>query len=216
MHLCFHVEDQSGRFLLEKLLPPIVSIRRDITYNIHHYRGLGSLPNNLRTDGQVPRLLLANLPKFLTGYSRTPGIDAVIVVADLDSEQRQVFLAKLRDIAVRCGAQHIAHFCLAVEEIEAWLLGDLEAVLAAYPHAKRAVLDKYQQDSVCGTWELLGDAVHPGGIKALKKLPYPEVGRLKCEWASRIGEHMDVTANRSPSFQTFRAKIAQLMEPATP
>ena len=41
-------------------------------------------------------------------------------------------------------------------------------VKSAYPNAKDAVLNSYVQDSICGTWEVLADAVHPGGSQLLK------------------------------------------------
>ena len=43
----------------------------------------------------------------------------------------------------------------AIEESEAWLLGDREALIAAYPDINLEILDTYVQDSQCGTWELL-------------------------------------------------------------
>lgn len=55
------------------------------------------------------------------------------------------------------------------EEIEAWLLGDRHALLSAYPHAKMHVLNTYVQDSICGTWEVLADAVYPGGTSKLSR-----------------------------------------------
>ncbi len=58
-------------------------------------------------------------------------------------------------------------FCLAIEEGEAWLLGDLDAVRTAYPGARKAVLDEDVSDSRCGTWEVLADAVYPGGCTEL-------------------------------------------------
>ena len=60
-------------------------------------------------------------------------------------------------------------FCLAIEEGEAWLLGDIPAIKKAYPQARDAVLNGYGNDSICGTWELLADAVVRGGSTALDK-----------------------------------------------
>ena len=48
---------------------------------------------------------------------------------------------------------------MAIEEGEAWLLGDIPAIQSVYPNAKNAVLNGYENDSICGTWEKLADAV---------------------------------------------------------
>ncbi|MDM8523023.1 hypothetical protein QUF80_06575 [Desulfococcaceae bacterium HSG8] len=77
---------------------------------------------------------------------------------------------------------------------------------SAYPKARSYVLDSYIQDSVCGTWEKLADAVYPGGSEALKKTGWPKMGQAKCEWAGRIEN------NFSRSFQAFRNGMRRLAE----
>ena len=72
------------------------------------------------------------------------------------------------------------------------------------------LLDRYEQDSICGTWEVLANAAHPGGAAGLRAAGYPETGRVKCEWAARITPHMDVDRNRSKSFQVFRDGVRSL------
>ena len=109
-----------------------------------------------------------------------------------------------------CNPAPVTLFRIAIEESEAWLLGDPDAVMAAYPNARRAVLDRYVQDSVCGTWEALADAVHPDGAARLKRLGYPAAGAAKSEWAEKIAPHMDVERNRSKSFQVFRDGVRRL------
>ena len=86
-------------------------------------------------------------------------------------------------------------FCIAVEEMEAWLLGDSEALLKAYPMAKRQLMQKYVQDSVIGTWEYLADIVYKGGLQALKRnaSSYYEIGQFKCECAKNIGKLLDIS-----------------------
>lgn len=67
----------------------------------------------------------------------------------------------------------------------------------------------YEQDSICGTWEVLADVVYPGGKAKMKKtcLAYGEIGKIKSEWAVNIGRHMDWDNNKSPSFQFFTSEI---------
>ena len=104
------------------------------------------------------------------------------------------------------------HFVrLAIEEMESWFLGDRQALLAAYPKAKTDVLHRYKQDSVCGTWELLADALHPGGMAAILKAGWPLPGQVKHEWVEKIAPRMNVEHNLSPSFCKFREGLRRLV-----
>jgi len=101
-------------------------------------------------------------------------------------------------------------FRLAIEEMEAWLLGDRDAIVKAFPRAKMNALHSYRQDSICGTWEMLADALFPGGASAPKAEGYPRIGEEKCRWASLIGRHLDFEANLSPSLRAFRFGLLKL------
>ena len=102
-------------------------------------------------------------------------------------------------------------FRLAIEEMEAWYFGDRTALLAAYPHARRETLERYGQDEVCGTWELLAEALVPGGSAALKKAGWPLPGQIKCDWAQQIGPRLDPGRNVSPSFAKLREGLERLI-----
>ncbi len=213
MHIEVLVEDASGAKLVDIVLPSIVGAQGSPhTWRIHRYKGIGRLPPGLspRSD-PAKRALLDQLPRLLAGYGRTPGIDAVVVVLDSDSRDCKVFLKEMRDLLSKCSPAPNALFRLAIEEVEAWLLGDREALLTAYPRARRDVLFHYRQDSVCGTWELLADAVHPGGSTAILSAGWPLPGQIKHEWVERIGPHMDVEHNQSPSFGKFRDGVRRLV-----
>jgi len=124
------------------------------------------------------------------------------------------FKNKLLDLLSNCNPAPMTLFRIAVEEMEAWLLGCRGAVTTAYPKARKHILAGYKQDSVCKTWELLADAIHKGGATALKKEGWPAPGRAKCEWARQIAPHIDVDANKSPSFGVFRDGIRRLAKVA--
>ncbi|GEO82563.1 hypothetical protein [Pararhodospirillum oryzae] len=211
MHLEILVEDQSGKIALETIIPKIVGPQgTPHTWKITAYKGIGGLPKDLgKQKDPRKRILLDRLPALLRGYGKAfRGYPAlVIVVCDLDRRDESAFRAELEAVWQDCDPHPPTLFCLAIEEGEAWLLGDREAVLAAYPEARTGVLDAYQQDSVCGTWELLADAIHPGGAAALKRLGFPPTGEAKCAWARTIPPHMDMDRNRSPSFCRFRDGI---------
>jgi hypothetical protein len=180
LHLEILVEDQSGSIAVGLLLDKILEPFRDmVTYQIHSYKGIGRIPANLmhRPDPQK-RILLEQLPKLLRGYGRSlQWTDAaVLVVLDLDRQNCIEFKRELCDLLNSCNPRPNALFRIAVEEIEAWLLGDRKAVIKAYPDAKANVLQNYRQDSICDTWEKLADAVCEGGSQKLKESGYPLIG----------------------------------------
>jgi hypothetical protein len=216
MHFEVLVEDQSGKIALEGLLPKIIG--KDHSFKITAYKGVGRFRKNMRdTRNAAKRILLDNLPKLLKGYGRTFAeypddySAAVILVCDLDDKCLAAFRQELIAILNACNPQPETRFCIAIEEGEAWLLGDMDALKAAYPNAKDNILGKYVQDDICGTWELLADAVCPGGAKLLKEAGWQAVGAEKSNWAKHITPHMDVKKNLSPSFSYFRQKLLELM-----
>ena len=219
MHFEILVEDHSGKKSLDILAKKIVGSSH--TFRVIAYKGLGGLPKNLTTaPGAGNRQLLVNLPKLLRGYGKTyAGCSenypaAVIVVCDLDDKCLKVFRQQLYGILSNCNPKPLARFCIAIEEGEAWLLGDIPAIKSAYPKAKDRVLKAYKNDSVCGTWEYLADAVYPGGEEALAKEGWQGVGREKSRWAEKIAPRMDVESNKSPSFHYFKNTLQRLSKQA--
>lgn len=215
MHFEILVEDQSGKRMLELLLPKLISAGH--TTRIHPYKGVGRLPKGLRPGSDADkRILLDQLPKILQGLGKTfagygPNFAAcVVVVIDIDSHPLKAFTNELQAVVQNCRPAPITKFCVAVEEGEAWLLGDQHAIITAYPRAKVAVLKTYRQDSICGTWEVLADAVHPGGASALKAQGWQAAGAAKSDWAKAITPHLEVVGNKSPSFQHFCTTVRTL------
>lgn len=211
MHLEFLVEDKSGQVLLEILLPKLLGGH---SFRVHSYKGVGRLPNDLHTTADPSRrILLAQLPRLVAGYRRTPAIDAVVVVCDVDRTPCAELLEDLNALTAGTVPPPRFLFRLAIEELEAWLLGDREALYRAFPKAKRRPIETYIQDSICGTWEVLADAVHHGGSAALKKAGWQEIGRAKSEWAASIGPHLDPERNLSTSFGKFCSGLRRLTSP---
>src|ERR1035438_8391038 len=215
MHVEILVEDLSGKKALDVLVPKIIGDQD--TFRVHFYKGVGRIPKNMK-DAADPskRIMLANLPKLLKGYGRTfEGYPptyraAVVLVCDLDDKDLKSFLGELKGILDSCQPKPAARFCLAIEEGEAWLLGDMPAILAAYPNADNDVLASYVNDSICGTWEKLADAVYSGGAKVLSLKGWQAVGAEKARWADDISPRMDIESNKSPSFCSFRDGIRSL------
>lgn len=215
MHLEVLVEDVSGKRMLDHLVPKILGSSH--TFKVISYKGIGRIPKSL-SPGSDPnkRILLDQLPRLLAGYGRTfAGYGptyraAVIVVCDLDHKRRAAFEDELKAVATQAHPCPEHAFCIAIEEGEAWYLGDLSAIKLAYPHAKEAVLTGYVNDSICGTWELLANAIHPGGAEALKAKGWQEVGAEKSKWAETITPKMVLAENLSPSFNKFVTTLEQI------
>ncbi len=214
MHFEILVEDRSGSLLVDAVLPKILGPNgQPHTWRLHPYKGIGHLPRDLRPDGNpAHRQLLEQLPRLLRGYGRSlqNTESAVVVVVDADRTDCRGLKTELLALLADCQPRPTTLFRIAVEETEAWLLGDRSALERAYPKAKAAVLDGYVPDAVCGTWELLADAVFPGGTKRLKPQGYARIGQEKCAWAREIGGRLDVEENHSPSFRAFRDGLRRL------
>lgn len=219
MHFEILTEDVSSKRSLDILIPKIIDISRN-TFRVIAYRGLGlgGIPKNLkpRTDASK-RILLDQLPKLIRGYGNSlkqlPGGGMLVVLCDLDQRDRHGFLHELQNLLAQCHPQPDTRFALAIEEYEAWYLGDFTAILAAYPRAKQNVLKAYVNDSICGTWELLAEAIHPGGSKPLIEAGYRASGQVKSRWAETITPHMEVERNTSPSFRHMAAMLSSATSP---
>lgn len=215
MHFQFLVEDRSSTELINILMDKIVSTNPDVTFNCKGFRGIGGFALKKTVKETKTGKLLNDLATYLRGFNRSlQGISAtIIVVLDNDDRNIEMFREELENVASQnmILVDHV--FCVAIEEVEAWLLGDQGALLTAYPSAKTQVLRGYHQDSICGTWELLADVVYPGGMAKIRKdkLSYMEIGKLKAEWAKNIGIHMNLQKNVSPSFNYFMQQIKSRM-----
>ena len=131
---------------------------------------------------------------------------AIIVVLDNDKRDPEVFRQELENVAKETVKLTDCVFCVAVKEMEAWLLGDENAIWEAYPSAKKKFLRDYEQDGICDTWQILANTVYPGGLSELQKKSqnrYSEIGKAKCEWADKIGVNLVLEENISPSFRFF-------------
>ena len=213
MHFEVLAEDKSVSISLEFILEKILGQNGEVhSWKIHPYKGIGHMPKDLRgVPNPINRLLLDNLPRLLRGYGRSLNKScAVVVVVDSDDRDCIAFKQELLGVLNLCNPRPYTLFRIAIEESEAWLLGDPAAVQAAYPHVRNVVLNQYVQDSICGTWEILADAVHPGGSNQLKKLGYPAAGIAKCDWARQIAPYLDVDQNLSDSFRVFRDGLIKL------
>ena len=214
MHFEILIEDISGKTALEILVPKIIDTEQH-TFKIHSYKGAGRIPKDLKPKSDPKkRVLLDQLPRLIQGYGRTFAVtpnyfNVLLVVCDLDDRCLKAFRKELFDCVDNCNPKPEIYFCIAIEEGEAWYLGDLEAVKKAYPSAKFGILNAYRNDSICDTWEKLADAIFVGGSAKLSKVS-GQIGKEKIIWAHKISPHMDVDKNLSQSFCYFRDKLRYL------
>jgi hypothetical protein len=215
VHFEILVEDQSGKKALDILVPKIIG--NNHTFKVIAYKGIGRIPTGMNSKTDVSkRIILDNLPRLLNGYGKTwqnyPADyrTAVFLVCDLDDKCIKTFRQELYNILNACNFKPEARFCLAIEEGEAWFLGDIPAIKKAYPEAKEVILKAYVNDSICGTWEHLANAVYKGGSNALATKGWQAIGTEKCQWAEKISPHMDVKNNTSPSFCYFQGRLLEL------
>lgn len=207
MRLHVLVEGESEEALLQgwlrRFLPPSHS------FVVLRHRGKGRLP---RDPVKVPDIrregLLDQLPAKLRAYGRelNPATDRVLVLVDADDDPCSDLKQRLLEVLESCDPRPVVLFRLAIEETEAFYLGDPAAIRKAFPQARLQRMKSYIQDSICGTWELfqrvIGDPVED-----------------KVEWAERMAPHLGTdwqgkNANRSPSFrQLCRGLLSLAGEP---
>lgn len=216
MHFEFLVEGQAELTALSILMSRILGdYDQPHTWKIHKHRGIGRIPDDPRAKpNKHDQTLLHNLPSKLRAYG-DEGRDDIVVVVLVDLDDRPdcgSFKSDLAQLLDYCHQQPKTLFRIAIEELEAWFLGDQNAIKQAYPDARQQVLDAYVQDSQCGTWEKLAEAIYPGGLAALGQHGKRSVRILEQKkiWAKEICLLLDVQTNQSPSFQMFRDGVRRM------
>lgn len=216
MYYQFLIEDKSSELLIDVLMKKFTLLYPETTYNCKSFHGIGGFSKKNTVKETKTGHLLNDLATYLRGFNKSlqsfPSV--IVVVLDNDDHNTQELQDSLESVATQnmIDVDHV--FCIAVEEVEAWLLGDESAITAAYPNVKLPVLHSYEQDSICGTWEKLADAIYPGGYAKLIKnaVSYAEIGRIKAEWSKNIGAYMEFDSNKSPSFNFFFSEIKKRAE----
>lgn len=211
MYFQFLTEDKSTNILVNHVMKKLSEKHEEkmTIWNIKSFSGIGHLPSKGNALERKTGKLLNDLPMYLRAFNKVlrDMRDSVLIIV-LDNDKRDVrqFREELNDVAVFNNISCDYVFCIAVKELEAWMLGDEEAIKEAYPDAKMQHIKRYYQDGICETWEVLADIVYPHGHAKLKKNAggsYSLIGKMKCEWADKIGSCMHLHENQSPSYKTF-------------
>jgi len=194
------VEEPSAEAALQILLPKILPA--EVSFSIHPHQGKADL--------------LGSLPQRLKGYnSWIPRDYRIVVLVDADREDCRILKRRLEQAARGAGlvtrsASRSPSFQvvnrLAVEELEAWFFGDVDAIAAAYPRVPRSLAQKAPFRNP--------DQIRGGTCEALERVlqragHFPG-GLAKIEAARAIARHMDPQRNRSRSFQIFRDALREI------
>lgn len=218
MHFQFLVEDMSGGIFIKHVMEKLKEENSEFTYDCKTFKGIGGFRKSGKVNDIKTNKLLDDLVIYLKGFDKSlHGIDAaIIVVLDNDKRETAVFNEQLKYQAAMAMVLIDHVFCIAVEEMEAWLLGDKTALHKAYPDVREAILKESVQDSICGTWEVMANAVFKGGIKKFRKEcpTFREVGKYKAEWAEQVGKYIKLDNNCSPSFQFFVSELRRRLKTA--
>ena len=202
MQVEFLLEEESAEDALRQLLPRLLP-----PHYIPRFRSLGGW-----------QALLDNLPTLLRGYRKRmaqPGQQALRIVVLLDAdgvaERRLTALedaAKAAELTtfrqVPEGSDFQVFNALAIQELEAWFLGDRDAIMVAYAKVKPHHFKGIDREP----------EFHPKPNdvlwRILKAAGLYTAGKRKREWAETIAPHLDPARNTSASFRYFCQGLAQL------
>ena len=195
MHIEFLVEEESAEVALYNLVPEIIGSA--ISFDVHVFQG--------------KRDLLNQLPRRLVGYSRwIPETWRIVVLVDEDRQDCHSLKHELDQAARRAGfaTRSVVNpnqsfqvlNRVAIEELEAWFFGDVEALRRAYPRIPQHLASRRGYRNP--------DAIRGGTREALerelKRVGYFSGGMPKIEVARTVSAFMNPDRNGSRSFQVFR------------
>ncbi|NEP00260.1 MAG: DUF4276 family protein [Symploca sp. SIO2E9] len=207
MHIEFLVEELSAEVALVNLVPKILP--QEVTFKIHSFQG--------------KKNLLKKLPKRLQGYKQWLPLDwRIVILIDEDRQDCLELKSKLDKISSEAGlitksaalinSQFQVLNRLAIEELEAWFFGDVEAIIAAYPKVPSNLAQHRKYRNPDGIKGGTGEALE----KLLKQKGYHRGGLEKIKAAREISVNMDPQRNRSKSFQVFRDGLLSMVNYQSP
>lgn len=204
MHFEILVEERSCEIVLRNILKKFIGETH--TFKIYPHQGKPDLLNKL--------------PIKLRAYRKyIPEDWRIVVLIDQDNDDCNHLKTNLNQIADNAGfitktsanRANLPSFQvlnrIAIEELEAWYFGDIEALESAFPRLPKNLnqRSKYRiPDSIQDTCETLE--------RLLKRAEYYRSGLQKMDCAKKVSENMIPTRNRSKSFQVFMSGIQFLID----
>ncbi len=193
MHIKFFLEEPSAEEALRHILPKILSPH--VSCIFHAFEGKDDM--------------LEELPKHLKGHQWITEDWRIFVLIDEDRQNCHELKATLERAAYEAGFVTKSNAApnesfqvvnrLAIEELEAWFFGDVEAIHAAYPRIPINLQSKAKYRNP--------DTIRGGTYETLERLlirkNYYKERLSKVTVARNIAPHMEPSRNRSKSFQVF-------------
>ena len=187
------VEEPSMEAALRELMPRILQGRA-------HWK-----PINLGSKGKLLKALPARLRAYRKRIDQGENLK-IIVLVDRDHDDCERLKQRLETIArearlttkTAVNGQDEFHVItrIAIEELEAWFIGDIDALKAAFTSLKSVNFPgNFRNPDNGGTWERLHRFLKRQGIY---RNSYPKI-----EAARKIAAHLEPDRNRSRSFQCF-------------
>jgi len=191
MHVEIYAEEPSAKSALDIFVSRIIG--EEHSFVVHNFRN--------------KKQLLTEIPKRLKAYAHwIPDDWRIAVLVDEDRQDCHRLKRKLAAAARRAGLSKRVLNRIVVEELEAWFLGDIEALREAYPRVSRTLPQRRgfrDPDAITGgTWEALDRVLREAGYSA---------GLVKTATAKAVAHHMDPWKNKSHSFKVFRNGLRQLV-----
>lgn len=201
------LEEPSAELLIQTLAPVIVpGVKEGEDFETRVFQGKDAL--------------LRKLPQRLAGYGSWAemGNVRILVLVDRDDDSCVELKRRMVEIVqeikglhyhsgVESGVGGSVKISIACEEIEAWMIGDPDALRSAFPKLPKAFEKKAAfrnpDDIKGGTWEKLE--------KLLQDHGYFAGGLRKRELARVVGRFMDPDRNSSESFGHFCRALRALM-----
>ena len=138
--------------------------------------------------------LKKSIPKKMKGW-KNYGNSHFIILRDNDGGDCITIKRELHNISYQHSESF--HVRIVCQELESWLLGDLDAIRQAYPQKKIQNKAKFRNP------DNLGNA-----SQELERLINT---KAKVQRAGRISQHFDLTKNKSKSFNVFIRTLKQLI-----
>lgn len=196
------VEGPSEKVLFDGWIKRLVP---DAHFRVHQHQGKGSLAKDIRRKPDPRnRGLLDQLPAKLAAFSTTldPLVDSIVVVVDADDDDCVETANEIRDVASTLAPRIPFLVRIAIEEVEAFYLGDLKGLKLAFPGANMERAAAYIPDSVCATWETFAEVIG-------------DDSGSKVRWAEAIRDYLTIVPanSRSPSFRALCRGLRRIASP---
>ncbi|MFI3259542.1 MAG: DUF4276 family protein [Rikenellaceae bacterium] len=184
------VEEQSAAVCLKELLPQIVPEGwvYGENYFIVEHQGKQDLQRSLRNKTKA--------------YNKWFEPIAVVVLQDKDGNDCKQLKREILDIIGEVKYPHLVR--IVCTELEAWFLGDMDAISMAYPKFKS---EQYKERAK------YRDPDHLGAKEELKRI-LPEYSEIRS--SKEISKYLDIGNNRSQSFRQFVMGVKKIFKTIDP